>query len=157
MLDPHFHQTVILLAAHDAKGSFGLIVNRRSATTLEAALGQLCPEPLKGKPLLWGGPVQQGALFALHDGSVAPSAMEIVPGLFLGAETELLDHWVFDGREVPCQFLAGYAGWGEGQLEREMTEGSWIVKEASPSLVLSGGFSLWEKFMTEVSPPAALN
>lgn len=157
LLDPHFHQAVVLLAAHDKDGSFGLIINRRTVHTLEQALGQLCPEPLKGRTLLWGGPVQPEALFAIHDGSVAHGGLEIAQGLFLGAETELLDHWVFDGREVPCQFISGYAGWSAGQLDMEMGEGSWIVKEAPVLSILSGDPALWERFMAADSSPAALN
>lgn len=157
MLDPCFHQSVVLLSAHDESGSFGHIINRRTAHTLERALGQLCPDPLKQRPLYWGGPVQPEALFALHDGSVALGGLEILPGLFLGAETELLDHWVFDGREVPCQFISGYAGWSAGQLEREMEEGSWIVRNASAASILSGDPTLWERFMSSHSAPVALN
>ena len=31
---------------------------------------------------------------------------------------------------------SGYAGWGPGQLEREIGEGTWLVSAADPKLVL---------------------
>ena len=40
---------------------------------------------------------------------------------------------------VAVKFVAGYAGWGPGQLEGELAEGSWLVAEASMADVYAGG------------------
>jgi putative transcriptional regulator len=44
--------------------------------------------------------------------------------------------------------FTGYAGWGPGQLEAEMDEGSWIVEPARPSDIFSPDPSrLWEEVL----------
>ena len=37
---------------------------------------------------------------------------------------------------LPFQCYAGYAGWGAGQLEREIKEGTWLAYPADPKMVL---------------------
>ena len=34
------------------------------------------------------------------------------------------------------QCYAGYAGWGPGQLEREIEEGTWLAYSADPKMIL---------------------
>ena len=56
---------------------------------------------------------------------------------------------------------AGYAGWGPGQLDREMRLGSWVVAPADARSIFSSEPSaLWPKVhelmrRIEVSAPAA--
>jgi putative transcriptional regulator len=41
------------------------------------------------------------------------------------------------GELTGVRVFSGYAGWGEGQLEAEIAEGSWYVVDAQPADVLS--------------------
>ena len=56
------------------------------------------------------------------------------------------------------QCYAGHAGWGAGQLEREITEGTWIVSPADPMLVLdSPATEIWLQALKAVGiDPSAL-
>ncbi len=44
---------------------------------------------------------------------------------------------VKDGRltETDIRFFIGYSGWGEGQLQEELTQKSWITSNATRKLI----------------------
>src|SRR5262249_8934397 len=126
--DPNFYQTVVLLVQHDAEGAFGLVVNR----PLPAPKDQDLPFPLFS-----GGPCEAQGLFMVHgkedwagEGGEEP-ANEIAPGIYLG-DSELAAKLKDLGKASlkRVRLFAGYAGWGAGQLERELTEGAWSVTPA---------------------------
>lgn len=51
----------------------------------------------------------------------------------------------------PYRFLIGYAGWGRGQLEREIRAGVWIQTPATPKLVFDTEWQqLWHDCMSQV-------
>ena len=138
LVDPNFARTVILLCEHAAEGAFGLVVNRpsdvsaASAVKLEPAVDQ--PNDL---PLLIGGPVepQRGWILtaAVPDGVESRS---VGAGLYLSASPVLLRR-VLTARPLPkrTQVLAGYAGWGPGQLDAEIAESAWLIMPVELDLI----------------------
>jgi putative transcriptional regulator len=53
--------------------------------------------------------------------------------------------------------FAGYAGWGPGQLENEIDEGSWYVLDARPEDVLASDPStLWRDVLKRQGGKLAL-
>jgi putative transcriptional regulator len=52
----------------------------------------------------------------------------------------------------------GYAGWGPGQLERELAQGAWLVAPVSPQLVFEGERDrLWDDVVRSLGiEPATL-
>jgi len=149
LVDPNFARTVILLCEHAAEGAFGLVVNRPSdvsaaaAVKLEPAVDQ--PNDL---PLLIGGPVepQRGWILtaAVPDGVESRS---VGAGLYLSASPVLLRR-VLTARPLPkrTQVLAGYAGWGPGQLDAEIAESAWLISEVDASIVFeTPAATMWEQ------------
>ena len=67
LADPNFHRTVVLLIAHDAEGAFGLVVNRPSRFALGEVIEGVEDSPAASIPVYVGGPVQQNALFVMHE------------------------------------------------------------------------------------------
>jgi len=139
LLDPNFRQTVVLLIEHNEEGAVGVVLNRES----DVCLKDLCRDhqiPFAGderKRIRIGGPVQPERGLVLFDGPAAePEANKILEGLNASASTATLGQLCTqeDGR---FQCFAGYAGWGAGQLERELEEGVWIIADARADLVLS--------------------
>lgn len=140
LADPNFSRSVVLLCEHNAEGALGLIVNRPLRLHLGQVLDQLkltsAAGDLAGRPVFSGGPVETRRGFVLHDapGEFADS-LQVAEGLGVTASETVLAALVQgDG---PRRFLValGYAGWGPGQLERELAENAWLAAPSSPELV----------------------
>lgn len=127
--DPHFAQSVIMLCAHSEEGAFGLKISEALSLTVE----EVCKESeitWEGDDVacaLFGGPVQPNRGWMIHSASTMyPGSQEIGYGIALSASMEALRAF---GQAPDASFLLamGYAGWGPGQLEREISEGTWLT------------------------------
>ncbi len=138
LLDPNFAKSVVLLCEHAPEGAFGLVVNRPSdiaaaeAVRLEPPVGD--PNEL---PLHIGGPVEPERGWILT--SQAPEIVEhrsLGAGLFLSASPVLLRRALM-ARPLPKRtiVLAGYAGWGPGQLDQELAESAWLIMPVELDLI----------------------
>ncbi|MCB9760944.1 MAG: YqgE/AlgH family protein [Alphaproteobacteria bacterium] len=137
MRDPNFEGTIVLLCHHDADGALGLVVNRETSITLADVLEQLSMDATDtdtAHPVLWGGPVEQGAGLLIFDGSVDEATGWNLPhDIAVSASREQLQQILSDGmRHVLC---LGYAGWGPGQLDQEIETGSWLYTEIDRDLI----------------------
>ncbi|GAB04225.1 putative transcriptional regulator [Gordonia amarae] len=141
LIEPTFRRSVIYMMEHNGAGSLGVIINQMS----QAAVHNLLPQwtDLAGSPraLFVGGPVKPDAALCL--GILKPGmsddeelGMRPVDGrvvlIDLDADPELLADQV-EGVRI----FAGYAGWGPGQLESELADGSWLVASALPGDILA--------------------
>ena len=130
LTDPNFARSVVLLCEHAPEGAFGLVVNRPSDISAAAAVHMEPPAgPANELPLFLGGPVEPGRGWILT--SQAPPGIEyreLGAGLFLSASPVLLRR-VLTSRPEPrrTHVLAGYAGWGPGQLDDELAKSAWLI------------------------------
>lgn len=138
MTDPNFHRSVILLCEHAEEGAFGLVVNRPSDVTAAEAV-HLEPELTDPNdlPLLIGGPVEPQRGWILT--SQPPGEVEhrgVGAGLYLSASPLLLRR-ALTSRPLPkrTHVLAGYAGWGPGQLDEELHASSWLIMPVELDLI----------------------
>jgi putative transcriptional regulator len=138
LIDPNFARTVVLLCEHGAEGAFGLIVNRPSEISAAEAVKLEPPvEHPNHTPLLLGGPVapEHGWILtaAPPDGVEARS---IGAGLHLSASPLLLRR-VLTAAPPPRRtvVLAGYAGWGPGQLDAELEQSAWLIMPVELDLI----------------------
>lgn len=149
MDDPNFMRTVVLLVEHGPDGSLGFVLNR----PIELNLHQISSEFKDFRlGLFIGGPVQMDTLHFVH--RMGPDflgdCMEVSPGIFWGGDIEIVKKRIQNNLLEPHQinFYIGYAGWSEGQLEREFDHDSWIVIEAKPEYVFSGkDRGLWAEIL----------
>lgn len=138
LIDPNFARTVVLLCEHAAEGAFGLIVNRPSEISAAQAV-QLEPplEEPNDLPLLIGGPVepQRGWILTASQPDGVESR-ELGAGLHLSASPVLLRRALMQRPEpARTHVLAGYAGWGPGQLDRELEESAWLIMPVELDLI----------------------
>lgn len=156
MADPNFRRTVVLLCEHTTEGSFGLVLNRPTGL----ALSQAAAEPLPFDADLWlGGPVQPDTLHYLHPYGDLDGSLPVHDGVFWGGSFEELRAGVEGGwlHAERVRFFVGYSGWGGGQLDAEVDEGTWIVLDGTPDLVFADGTdALWRQVLRQLGGEYAL-
>jgi putative transcriptional regulator len=140
MGDPRFDHTVILMIQHDKDGAIGVVINQPVAERDIADLLLAIDQPdssVEGKVhVVAGGPVQRGVGFVLH--SVDYHRTETVAlgsGIAVTSSADILRD--IGHHRGPDKVLVafGYAGWGPGQLEREIGERAWATTNADPKLI----------------------
>jgi putative transcriptional regulator len=161
LVDPNFARTVILLCEHSEEGAFGLVVNRPAETTAAEAV-QMEPgiEHPNDLPLLLGGPVEPQRGWILTAAPVEEhESRPIGAGLYLSASPQVLRE-VLEAHPRPRRtaVLAGYAGWGPGQLDTELAESAWLIMPVELDLVFEiPPAAVWEMAIRRLgADPSAL-
>ena len=160
MADPRFGETVIYLAEHDRKGAFGLILNRPllRADIADFMKGfKMAPDPdISGRfNLFSGGPVEPGAGFVLHTNDYQTDSTGMVRGqvAVTASLKTLRDIGLGKGPRRYGVYL-GYAGWGPGQLEREMLMGGWDIAPYDEAIVFDDEFKTkWTRARATIGIP----
>jgi putative transcriptional regulator len=140
--DPNFVRSVVLMLHHAADGALGLIVNHPIELTLGSFAsehGMACHSRMKNVQVHRGGPVEPTRGWILHEDGELAERQDVLPGLSVSGSLE-------------------NAGWGPGQLEREMQQGSWLTVEADAKHVLTTPASeCWNAVLREMGvDPARL-
>ena len=145
--DPNFEGTVVLLGIHDDDdGSLGWIVNGPSiapaetiirATELAHGMGKL-PDGF-ARAARRGGPVAPDSVWILYDrrgnSAMLPGSIVIGEEIAVTATAEALTILLDGGGPANFHLLVGYAGWGKGQLSREVSLGAWLPATANAPLL----------------------
>ena len=147
MQDPNFARTVVLLCDYLPEGAFGLVLNR--PTDLPASeMVRLEPPVTRGNklPLFVGGPVQpERGWILVGEQPDEPDFRTVVDGLYLSTSPQLLRR-VLEARPEPrARVVAGYAGWGPGQLDEELAQSAWLMADVQLDLVFDvDAGAMWE-------------
>ena len=144
--DPFFHRSVVLVLYHDAGGSVGLIINRRTGSKVAEVLRGMSID-WKGEgdvPVYFGGPVHPHQGMVLFDGKEAQfepaDPGEVAPPDLQGMSvSRSMTDLARLAERPPASFrlFLGYAGWGPGQLLQEILRNDWLTASVDRSLVFS--------------------
>lgn len=155
--DPRFERSLILICAHDEKHAMGITLNRPveglSLPDLFERLEIETTAELEDDLVLMGGPVEVERGFVLHtDDYHAEHSLDVEGGLTLTTTREVLEAMGGRGRHPRRAILAlGYAGWGAGQLEREIRENVWLTVAADESLIFDDDYKTkWARALTKL-------
>jgi putative transcriptional regulator len=134
LIDPNFADSVVLILDADENGCLGVILNRPSPVPVIEVLGDWCDVVTDPDVLYRGGPVSTDGALAV--GRLADSDDEPVGWRSVFEDFGIVDLdtpvELVDGTLGALRIFAGYAGWGAGQLEAEIEEGSWYVVPSEP-------------------------
>ena len=137
--DPRFEKAVIAMCVHDEDGALGIglgrVIPRLGFHDLLKQLG-IEAGAAPNVPIHHGGPVEPQRGFILHtpDWGGAES-IQVADRWVLSATLEVLK--AIAAGKGPSRWVAalGYAGWGPGQLEQEMSRHGWFVAEGNDALL----------------------
>jgi putative transcriptional regulator len=134
--DPNFARTVVLLCEYGPEGAFGLVLNR--PTDMPASAMVRLEPPISGgndMPLWIGGPVEPERGWILLGDEPSSEFKLIRDGLYLSTSQALLRE-VLETRPAPrARVIAGYAGWGPGQLDEELAQSSWLMGDVDLDII----------------------
>ncbi|MGI9335423.1 MAG: YqgE/AlgH family protein [Gammaproteobacteria bacterium] len=140
LADPNFNRTVTYLCAHNEEGAMGIVINRPSELTLGEVFDHMSIETgdlqLHAAPVMQGGPVQRERGFVLHEPPGEwDSVLKVSDEIGVATSRDILAAMA-SGEGPPQSLVAlGYAGWGAGQLEREVQENAWLSGPADGSII----------------------
>jgi len=148
--DPSFMRTVVYLVEHDHDGSLGFIVNR----PLDILLGDLwqeCPSDLSAiRIAAEGGPVDRHKGLLLHGCADISGAQAMGGGVSVGGDLEeLVKRFANGPGALGPRLLLGHSGWTAGQLDNEIAQGAWVVRPATPDVLLTAlpPATLWQQLL----------
>jgi putative transcriptional regulator len=158
--DPTFAKSVVYVCEHSERGAMGLIINKPSDLSLKHLFDKvelpLHRQDLLQSDVLHGGPVQTERGFVLHDpmlekdsvdseisnteavatpNSIYASTLSVPGGLAMTTSKDVLEALANGSGPQRVVVTLGYASWGEGQLESEIGENSWLTVPADPSVI----------------------
>ncbi|TDJ47534.1 MAG: YqgE/AlgH family protein [Gammaproteobacteria bacterium] len=145
MADPNFHRTVTYICEHSEHGALGLIINRPLDIDLGEVFQQLSmtahdPE-LASRPILRGGPVQMDRGFVIHGSEHTwETTANIADSIQVTTSQDILTAMAAGDGPTQAMVALGYAGWGAGQLEYEITENAWLSAPATRQILFDTPF-----------------
>ena len=147
--DAIFSKSVVYVCEHTPQGALGLVINKPADITMSTLFGKvdlpLQRQDLTDAPVFQGGPVQVERGFILHESTFAEtdkseqqlyaSSMAIPGGLEMTTSKDVLEA-LSNGSGPRKVFVSlGYSAWGEGQLETELGENSWLTVDADQAVI----------------------
>ena len=148
--DETFAGSVIYVCEHGPRGAMGLIINKPADISMRLLFDKvdlrLRREDLVQNPVGQGGPVQTERGFVLHDplrmdkpeedgGSIYASTLIVPGGLEMTTSRDVLEALSSGAGPRRVLVTLGYSSWGEGQLESELSENTWLTVPASLDVI----------------------
>ncbi len=161
--DPRFERAVLYICAHSEEHAMGLAVNRPvDGLTVPDLLERLKVASEIRMPralVLMGGPVERERGFVLHTDDYVShgSSLPVGGGVVLTATRDVLE--ALGSRAPPRRSVLalGYAGWGPGQLEREMRDNVWLVCDPDETLIFGDDHEhKWSRALERLGISAAM-
>jgi putative transcriptional regulator len=155
--DPNFRKTVVLLGRHDEEGALGWIVNGRPiAEVVELfktsglfAEGTRFPKrPGFARAALQGGPVAPATGWLIFRPGVdeLPGQLDLADVLAVTGEASAFPAFAAPKGPSDFRLVLGCAGWAPGQLEAEISEGSWLPAPLDVDLLFDvEGDDAWDE------------
>lgn len=149
LTDDIFSRSVVYLCEHSERGALGLVINKPGDMVLKRLFEKvelpLHRTDLCDAPVFQGGPVQTERGFVLHEPifsaqdkpaeSVYASTMSIPGGLEMTTSKDVLEALSTGAGPRKVLVSLGYSSWGEGQLEAELSENSWLTVAADVGVI----------------------
>lgn len=138
--DPNFARTVTYICEHGEHGAMGIVINRPTDLRLADVLQHMQIEGgmgAAGEQIVYlGGPVEEERGFVLHTHTEPWDSTLAVNGeISITTSRDILEAMARGEGPEHTLVALGYAGWGAGQLEREMQQNAWLSGPVDQSIL----------------------
>ncbi len=154
--EPNFFHTVTYLCQHNSEGALGIVINRSANMKLGEVFQQmdikvtslLAPEIM----VYAGGPVQKDRGFVLHtSGESWDVSMNVSDTISLTTSRDIIEAIAEDKGPDNYIVALGYAGWGQGQIEKEFLENAWLHTPFSKNILFDSPINYrWQEAAKEI-------
>ncbi|VAV97560.1 UPF0301 protein YqgE, partial [hydrothermal vent metagenome] len=131
MADPRFARSIIALCSHDEKGALGINLGEFvEGLSFHDILKQfdIPTDKVANRKLHIGGPVELQRGFILHSLDMNLSdTLQVGARWGLSSSVDMMRAISKGEGPKDWTIALGYSGWGEGQLEYELTQNGWSV------------------------------
>lgn len=152
LADPNFSRAVVYLVEHNEEGTLGFVLNQPMGIMLKDVV-EAGPEDQLDIPLYIGGPVASSTLHVIHQlGDHIQDSKYVGKHIYWGGDFEQIKFLLGNknARWNDFRFFVGYSGWGSGQLQEELENGSWIVNRTNDEFIFDlEKQKIWEAALTE--------
>lgn len=181
--DTPFERAVVVMIQHDAEGAMGFILNKPLEIDFGSILesvnddiaGRLRSEAFD-KPVHFGGPVRVEQMWMIFQRDLAgeedrsanqrlldkirepgDGALTFCDGWFLAASGDIIEGFALGDQHGTYRPFIGYTGWGPGQLEQEIDDGSWLMLDFDDDFLFDSGPKVhWDEALERLGvDPAA--
>jgi putative transcriptional regulator len=138
--------TVIYVCEHTEHGALGLVINRPTDITVGDLLKRIDLDlsleigAVQDAPVFFGGPVQTDRGFVLHAPIGGYSSSIQLGEVALTTSRDVLQDVAKGKGPAHLLITLGYAGWGAGQLESEMSRNAWLNVAANTDILFNTPF-----------------
>jgi len=147
LTDAMFANSVTYLCEHSGEGAMGLVINHPLDLSVEEVLEHLdlsADGRLRQIPVMAGGPVHMDRGFVLHRRTDREweASLAVTDEITLTTSRDILVAIAAGEGPRDCLVALGYAGWGAGQLEAELSENSWLSLPAESRIIFDTPYHL---------------
>ena len=143
MIDPRFKNTVIIMLENDAKGAWGLVINKPLGTiSLGSFISKVDDQSINKKelydvkiPVYWGGPVDDHKILILHSKDYKNESTNEYNNLSTSSDLKTLVKIAEKKGPKKSLVILGLAAWNIGQLDGEIELERWTLSESSMDLI----------------------
>jgi putative transcriptional regulator len=147
LVDPVYYHAVLVAVPQENDRHVGFILNRPTTFSLSSLFPQHEPSKQVENPVLFGGPMSMGTVFALvkRDGTPERGSIEAMKDLHIAIRADIIDR-IIETTPNEARYFVGIVHWRPGELNEELRRGLWQIQTARPEVIFRKDTSkLWEE------------
>ncbi len=137
--DPNFAHSVTLICEHNEHGAMGVIINQPLALQVSEILQHLdikLGHNFNDHAVFAGGPVHTEVGLILHPPQGQwESSIRLSDEICITSSKDILQAISQGEGPEKVNLVLGFAGWGPGQLERELVDNAWLTAPADADIL----------------------
>jgi putative transcriptional regulator len=140
MADPYFSKAVVYVCEHNKEGAMGMIINKQfKAPDLKELFEKLYigDDTIHSlvNDIFFGGPILLERGIVLHDATYkSEGTINISDHISMTSQQHVLKE-LQHRPDIPFKLMLGHSGWSQGQLEREIENGDWLMQTTTQDFI----------------------